>query len=168
MGTTYKVGGECDAWCTKCKRDTLHNIIALAAGNLIPARVECRSCHGVHNYAAPKSTPRPKAERSKVSAAPREKAPSAGTPTKAPKPSPAATAKAATAARENELRWEGFVVRNAAVPEQAYSARSVFAPGDTIRHTNFGLGFVVEKTGDQRIKVLFRDAERTLVTGYGA
>jgi hypothetical protein len=165
MSQTYKVGGECDAWCTKCKRDTLHNIIALAAGNVLPARVECRSCHGMHNYAAPKSTPRPKAERSKVTAAPREKAPGAA---RAAKPSPAAASKAANAAREVELRWEGFVVRNAAVSEQAYSARGNFGPGDTIRHATFGLGFVVEKSGEQRIKVLFRDAERTLVTSYGA
>ncbi len=172
MGSTYKVGGECDAWCTKCKRDTLHNIIALAAGNVLPARVECRSCHGMHNYAAPKSTPRPKAERSKVSATSREKAASAsGVPAKAAKPakpSPAALTKAANAVRENELRWEGLVARNAAVREQAYSARAAFGPGDTIMHTTFGLGFVVEKAGDQRIKVVFRDAERTLVTSYGA
>jgi hypothetical protein len=169
MSATYKVGGECDAWCTKCKRDTLHNIIALAAGNAVPARVECRSCHGTHNYAAPRSAPRAKAARAAASAS---REPKAATSTKSATPkgakvSSAASAKLAATARDLEQRWEVLVAANASVTERPYSAKAVFGPGDAILHGQFGLGFVLASAGEQRIRVLFRDSERTLVTGYG-
>jgi hypothetical protein len=165
MSATYKVGGECDAWCTKCKRDTLHNIIALAAGNVRPARVECRSCHGMHNYAAPRSAPR--AERPRADAKSRGTTAAATSAPKTPRAAAAAAAKLSASARDTEQRWEALVAANAAVVERPYATKAIFGPGDAIMHAQFGLGFVLERTGEQRIRVIFRDAERTLVTGYG-
>src|SRR5215218_6390706 len=46
----YKPGSEVDAWCTSCKADKMHRIIAVVNGN--PKKVECLSCKGHHLYRA--------------------------------------------------------------------------------------------------------------------
>src|SRR5258708_17991440 len=51
-----KPGAEVDSYCTKCRMDLLHRIIAMNNGKII--RVECRTCGGHHNYRAPKSASR--------------------------------------------------------------------------------------------------------------
>src|SRR5438309_8942814 len=68
-----KVGGEADAWCTKCEMVLAHTVIAMVGTK--PVKVECNTCHGVHKYraAAPGSGPSvssaarsPKARATKV------------------------------------------------------------------------------------------------------
>jgi hypothetical protein len=153
MSATYSAGGECDAWCTKCKRDSLHNIIAVDPSTKLPARVECRSCKGAHRYTAPKSGPKP----SRAGTTSRADSPRRSAST--PKPAAPATS------RVIEQRWDEWVARTAGADERPYNVKTQFEPGDAIRHSQFGLGFVVEALHENRIKVLFRDAERTLVTG---
>ncbi len=43
-----KVGGEVDAFCTRCELTLAHTIHALLAGR--PVKVECNTCHSVHRY----------------------------------------------------------------------------------------------------------------------
>ena len=45
-------GGEIDAWCTKCRMDLGHRIVALVHG--VPKRVVCLTCGSQHNYRAPR------------------------------------------------------------------------------------------------------------------
>jgi hypothetical protein len=58
------VGGEVDAWCTSCKRELNHVVVAKLAGAI--KRVQCLSCKGQHNYRAaaaavkPPARPRPR------------------------------------------------------------------------------------------------------------
>jgi len=114
--------------------------------------VECRSCKGAHRYTRPKSAPKVTLTGTKKKATPRKAA---------DKPTTPVTSKII------EQRWDDLMVRFVEVEERPYNIKTVFEPGDAIRHTQFGLGFVVEKILENRIKVLFRDAERTLVTGFG-
>jgi hypothetical protein len=53
----YKAGQEIDAFCTKCKMDLLHKIVAAVNGK--PAKVECRTCFTVHMYRPPKGVHTP-------------------------------------------------------------------------------------------------------------
>jgi len=150
----YAVGKETDAYCTKCKRDTLHNIVALDAKG-IPAQVECRSCGGGHKYRKPASAaPAPRTATRKV----------AGTGTK--KVSAKAAAAAALPAQIYK-RWEELVGKRAGVTAQNYTVTSAYGQNDVVEHKQFGLGFVVEETSYNRIKVLFQDAERVLVARHG-
>lgn len=48
MTTNYTVGGEVESWCTKCKLELGHTIVAIVDN--LPKRVECNTCHGKHNY----------------------------------------------------------------------------------------------------------------------
>lgn len=49
--TEIKVGSEIEAKCGKCKKDTLHVVIAMVKDK--PKRVECLACHALHNYRKP-------------------------------------------------------------------------------------------------------------------
>jgi hypothetical protein len=55
-----KVGGEIDAFCTRCELTLAHTIHAVVGGR--PVRVECNTCHAVHKFrGASAPTPRPAA-----------------------------------------------------------------------------------------------------------
>ena len=45
-------GSEIDAWCTKCRMDLGHRIVAMVKDQ--PKRVVCQTCGSQHNYRAPK------------------------------------------------------------------------------------------------------------------
>jgi hypothetical protein len=63
---TAKVGGDIDAYCTRCKMELGHTILAMVGTR--PARVRCNTCQGEHNYrgsAAPKPRRESKATREK-------------------------------------------------------------------------------------------------------
>ena len=51
MATALKVGGDIDAWCTRCKMNLGHTILAIVSGR--PARVRCNTCQGEHAYRGP-------------------------------------------------------------------------------------------------------------------
>ena len=48
-----KTGGEIDAYCTKCKLDLVHRIIAMV-GEAVK-KVECKTCGSHHLYRRPKT-----------------------------------------------------------------------------------------------------------------
>jgi hypothetical protein len=48
MLKTNKVGGDIDAWCTKCKMTLGHTILAMVGTQA--KRVRCNTCQGEHNY----------------------------------------------------------------------------------------------------------------------
>lgn len=43
-----RVGGEVDAFCTRCQLVLGHTVIAVVAGR--PVKVECNTCHSVHAH----------------------------------------------------------------------------------------------------------------------
>ena len=48
MTDNYSTGGYVDAWCTKCKMELGHTIIAMVDN--MPKRVQCNTCGGKHNF----------------------------------------------------------------------------------------------------------------------
>ena len=46
-------GSEIDAWCTKCRMDLMHRIVAMVQS--APKRVICLTCNSEHNYRAPRT-----------------------------------------------------------------------------------------------------------------
>jgi hypothetical protein len=63
---TVRVGGDIDAFCTRCKMELGHTVLAMVGTK--PARVRCNTCQGEHNYRG-SSAPTPR----RASAATREK-----------------------------------------------------------------------------------------------
>ena len=50
---------------------------------------------------------------------------------------------------------------------QSYAVTGAYGVDDVVEHSTFGLGFVLEATAWNRIKVIFQDAERTLIARHG-
>jgi hypothetical protein len=124
-----------------------------------PAQVQCRSCQGTHKYRAPKeAAAAPKAAKVAKTTSPK----SAGTKRPSEKGSGAPQT-----AEALHRRWQGLVSQRAGTAEKPYAVTSAYGPEDVVKHSQFGLGFIVEEVAFNRVKVLFQDAERTLVVRHG-
>jgi hypothetical protein len=157
MAEQYKTGGDCDAWCTKCKMDLAHTIVAMVTGK--PVQVKCNTCGGFHKYRAPQNT--------KASASPGK--------AKAPKAQTAAAKAKATraeklviaAADDAHDRWTVAMETAGDAQQKAYNVKSVYGLGDVIAHPTFGPGVVLEVVAYNRIRTVFSRAERTLIMAHG-
>lgn len=153
-----RVGSEVDAYCTKCKMDLSHRVVAMLEAR--PKRVECQTCHSQHNYRRPKGAASgPRASK----AAPASKA-AAGSK---------ATAGASRGKRmgkaEAELlsQWETRVAGKDKSAFTRYSVKHTFTPDQLIEHASFGQGYVAAVLQDRKISVVFRDGEKVLAHARG-
>ena len=158
MSKQYKAGGEVDAWCTKCLLMLGHRIIAVDDG--VPAKVECQTCDGVHNYRAHAPGQKPAATATKRATA--SKTTKSGAP-KAPRRDRASREEAEQKAAALSLRqWESSVSGHHPTDFRSYAFRETFKANELMRHSKFGDGIVVEVIDRQKIRVLFRDEARVL------
>jgi hypothetical protein len=150
-------GGEVDAWCTKCRLDLLHRIIAMRGDKI--ERVECRTCNGHHNYHRPKSGPALPARTNGASSSSRSAAPRAPS-------SPSARALAAAAIEKARVTgWEKRVLGQPLGSFKLYRPTQRFEAGELIRHAKFGEGYIASIIDKQKVEVMFREGPRTLAQG---
>jgi hypothetical protein len=143
---THKVGGEVDAFCTRCKLTLAHTILAMVGTKI--ARVRCNTCNGDHAYrSAPGATDRPSSSaRASTSRA-------AGT-SKADKPEKVVIS--------FEEQLAGKDIANA----PRYSPKDTYRVDQVIQHPTFGLGLVTAVRGD-KADIAFKSETKTLVHGRG-
>jgi hypothetical protein len=153
MSDKLTVASEVDAYCTKCKMDLTHRIIAMVGYTI--KKVECLTCHGHHTFRAPKSMPRPAA-----GSAVRKRG-------ELGKPSPRPTgAKAAQATRTSEHQvWERAIVGRKPEEFTTYAMGQSFSEGQLVRHSRFGDGVVTEIRDPNKVSILFETGVRTLAHG---
>lgn len=138
---TYKVGGEVDAFCTRCKLTLAHTILAMVGTKIV--RVRCNTCGGDHVYrSAPGITDRPASSTSRASAS------------KADKP--------AKVVITFEEQLAGKDIANA----PKYSPKDTYQVDQVIQHPTFGLGLVTAVRGD-KVDITFKSESKTLVHGRG-
>jgi len=138
MATALRVGGDIDAWCTRCKMNLGHTILALVGTR--PARVRCNTCHGEHNYRRDGGDgPR------KGSWEPRE-------------------TRERREAKPSVTSWEALLAGKDLSRARKYSAKEKYAADELIQHPSFGIGLVQEVRGD-KIQVAFKADVKTLVHG---
>ncbi len=136
-----RVGGDVLSWCTKCKMDLAHVVIAMVGPR--PAKVICKTCKSTHNFKPAQGDPM-FARLTSASKKPRAAA--------APK----------TYMRAADY-WEKKMGEKKAAPMLPYDVKQKFGVGDVIRHNQFGVGIVEEVKNGGKIVVIFREGERTLV-----
>lgn len=141
-------GSEIDAWCTKCRMNLGHRIVALVDGR--PKRVECMTCGSQHNYREPKDTKRPQARgsRARGSKGPRSRV---------------SVQTASEIQRRQE--WQSRVANQASESFRTYSTADTFALGELVLHRKFGAGYVTEVLPDNKLSVMFESGPRTLIHG---
>lgn len=139
-----KAGQEIDAYCTRCKMDLTHRIIAVVGDK--PVKVECRTCFGTHNYRAPKSTPVTRAARAAAPAS------SSGRST------PTAPRRRASSAEEHVSLVPPDHAR-----VLAYRMTETFQRDQWLAHKTFGIGLVLAVLADDKIEVRFESGHKVLV-----
>jgi Zn ribbon nucleic-acid-binding protein len=150
-----KTGGEIDAYCTKCKLDLTHRIIAMVENAV--KKVECKTCNSHHLYRRPK-TERDAAHARLAQRAEDRKAASTGTGgTKAER-----AARAEKHEREQTSAWEHAIAGKPSSAFTAYRISLTFGPGDLVRHSKFGDGVVARVLDQTKVEILFKDGPRTM------
>jgi len=144
-----RVGSEVDAYCTKCKMDLLHRVVAVLEAR--PKRVECQTCHSQHNYRKPKGA---------------ASGPRATRPTKAAGSTPRAK-RMGKAEAELLSQWETRVSGKSAADFTRYSVKQTFQVDQLLQHASFGQGYVAAVLQDKKITVVFRDGEKVLAHARG-
>jgi hypothetical protein len=147
--TTRKLaaGDIVEARCTRCRTLTNHTIVAMVGS--VPARVECNTCRGTHNYHAPKPEKAPKAAKA-TAAAKTPRAPRAGS-----------AASAASLQRD----WAESVSGADKAKVRPYSMQGSFPAGCLMQHPSFGLGLVRKQVDANKIECLFESGIKLLRCG---
>ncbi|HVE87523.1 MAG TPA: hypothetical protein VND93_31915 [Myxococcales bacterium] len=142
---THKVGGEVDAFCTRCKMTLAHTILAMVGTTI--ARVQCNTCGGQHAF---RSAP--------------------GTTTSASSSSRGRSTAAKAASRESlvktTLGFEDQLKGKDLTRARKYSPKDTYAVDEVMDHPTFGFGLVKAVRVD-KVDVVFKASERTLVHGRG-
>lgn len=134
------VANETLAYCTSCKMDLNHVIVAMKGDRI--AKVQCLTCKKEHVYRAPKGASEPqKATRTK---------------------------KAADSEDTNhsiEVEWEKLMTSHKDLPLKPYSVKGQFALGDKLNHPTFGDGIVGKLIYPNKLEVIFRTDVKILIYG---
>jgi hypothetical protein len=136
--TKIAVGGDIDAYCTKCKMVLAHTVEAMEGQK--PRRVKCNTCKGEHNFRPSKPVPRAAVKKT----------------AKTPK----------SPSKRSRQNWDEVMQEASGKPHKPYSMAGSFGEGDWIEHSTFGLGCVQSFTPPNRITVRFADSTKTLVCNH--
>lgn len=142
-------GDDVEAWCTRCKMNLNHRVIALTAQGI--QRVHCLTCLGDHKYYPPKGekAARLEAVREKTGVA------SAARSTRSPAERNSARA---------ESEWNTFMKDvSPDVFARPYRVTESYRSGEFLEHPVFGTGKVVDVLGAERIEVIFREGRKVMI-----
>lgn len=116
---THKVGGEVDAFCTKCKMQLAHTILAMVGTKV--ARVRCNTCKGEHAFRG-----KPGASRAPRASKPR-----------------------ASKEEKVIIGWDQRLSGKDLARAARYSPQTTFAVDQLVNHPTFGIGIVSAVRGDK-------------------
>ena len=135
MTNNYSTGGYIEAWCTKCKMELGHTIIAMVDN--LPKKVKCNTCDGKHNYRTKPS------ERSRT------------------KPKITTRKRKSKEATYEEYisRLTGGDLSGA----KKYNISGCFEKDEIIDHSKFGIGVVLSIIKINKMEILFKDGPRLLI-----
>ncbi|GMT47266.1 MAG: hypothetical protein IEMM0007_0832 [bacterium] len=135
MTNNYTAGGNIEAWCTKCKLELSHTIVAMVANS--PKRVKCNTCDSLHNFRAKPSEKR------------RIKSKKTLQKVKTPE----------IDYNECISRLTDSELSNA----KKYRTEGSFEKNEIINHSRFGIGIVSSVIQVNKIEILFEDGPKLLV-----
>ena len=139
-------GDDVEAWCTRCRMDLNHIIIAVVGREI--KRVQCLTCGGDHVYRPPKYERT--TTKTETGRRPASKRGSGET-------------KVREAARA-EGEWSTFMkeMPQDTVPV-AYRMSDAYEADQYVEHPVFGTGRVLEIVGREKISVIFQSGRKVLL-----
>ncbi len=139
MARTSAVASEALSYCTSCKMDLNHVIVAMKGDKI--AKVQCLTCKKEHVYRVPKGALEPqvaKASKAKKSAE-------------------------ETESHSIEIEWEKLMSSHKDIPLKPYTTRGHFGLGDKLNHPTFGDGIVGKLIYPNKLEVIFRHDVKVLI-----
>jgi hypothetical protein len=150
MATIHKVGGEVDAFCTRCRLTLAHTILAMVGTKIV--RVRCNTCGGDHAFrSAPGTTDKPSPSSRASGGASSSRAPRASRP---------------TAEEKVIISFEEQLAGKDLANAPRYSPKDTYKVDQVIQHPTFGLGLVTAVRGE-KVDITFKSETKTLVHGRG-
>jgi hypothetical protein len=138
------VGKEALSYCTSCKMDLNHTIVALKGDRI--AKVHCLTCKKEHVYRAPKGITEPGQVVKKATRTRKKK-------------------EEVAEAVSVEAEWEKLMAAHRESPLKPYSTKSSFLLGDKLSHPTFGDGIVGKLIYPNKLEVIFRTDVKVLIHG---
>ncbi|MFZ5518861.1 MAG: hypothetical protein ACOY90_19680 [Candidatus Zhuqueibacterota bacterium] len=137
----YLIGQEVEAFCRKCKSDTIHVITSISGVKIDKAM--CKTCMSYHKIKLlEESVEKPVSRTAKP------------------------TAEVKTIKRPRRDKWTRLLDSTASEQAISYSMDKVYEVATAIHHKTFGLGVVKNIIDVQKIEVLFHDGAKILVQNY--
>ncbi len=140
-----KVGGEVDAFCTRCKMVLAHTILAVWAEQI--KKVRCNTCMGEHSFRT--AQPGTKSAKARTSGA-----------------SGSSAAKAIE--KPSASSYESLIAGKSRASARRYSLKEKFEVGELVEHPSFGLGVIAAVRGLDKVDVAFPGTVKTLLHNRGA
>ncbi len=137
-----RVGGEIDAFCTRCDLNLAHSIIAILGAKVV--KVKCNTCDSEHVYRGTQPL-----MKTTSTSAPRKSATGGAVRTRAP---------------SVKMSWEDQFAGKDLSRAKKYSPRETFVVDDVVDHPTFGLGLVMSVRVD-KVDISFKQETKTLVHG---
>jgi len=136
------IGQEIEAFCGKCKTDTIHLITSVEGGKI--SKLMCKTCMSYHRYRKP--TGKDKILETVAAAA-----------------KPATKAPTRRARRDKWTRLLDTVEAEKAIE---YKMDESYDVETAIHHKTFGLGIVKNVINSRKMAVLFHDGEKILIQNH--
>jgi hypothetical protein len=151
MAQQFRTGRDCDGWCTRCKMDLAHTIVAMVDG--LPVKVECNTCGSLHKFYHPRAE-RDAAKAARAAARAVKKT-SSGKNTKR------------TSGGSSKVReiWAQRMESHGGDSQRLYTIRDQYEVDEVLEHTKFGRGVVTKLISALKMRVLFEDGEHVLAMG---
>jgi hypothetical protein len=130
----FEVGSDIEAYCTKCKMDMTHVVVAKYEEEV--RRVQCNTCGSVHNYRPPKG----ESEDDEESEGPTKKK---------------------TAVKK--VNFEDIAGKRDFSHAKQYAFDVMLKENEALVHGTFGNGVVTEIVSPNKAEVIFPDQKRILV-----
>ncbi len=133
------IGQEIEAYCGKCKTDTIHLVTAATDEKI--TKLMCKTCMSYHQYRKPKNASADSTDDKK------------------------ATTKAEAKPKKTRARrdkWTRILNNAQADTAVEYEIGESYEVETAIHHQKFGLGIVKNVIDSRKIEVLFHDGEKIL------
>ncbi len=146
-GALVGPGEDVEAWCTRCKMNLNHRVVAVVGNNI--QRVICLTCGSDHKYYPPRNQIPSGEERRRTGGAQPEKSAKSG---------------GGRAANKAYGEWTTFMkdMPVGSTPKP-YMVSGSYQPSDYVEHPLFGTGRVLEIVGAEKIQVIFKEGRKVLI-----
>ena len=124
------------AYCTSCKLDLAHVIVALDGEKV--KKVLCKTCNKEHVYKAPKEGKVPSKKKKTT-----------------------ANSKKKTISPLEE--WERAMEQAKDAPIRVYAQDGSFAEGEKVDHSTFGLGLITKLIQPNKMEVIFEEGAKLMI-----